>query len=57
LAAIIKSRLGIESELIEGSRGEFTVWVDEKLVAEKGWFRFPSDEKVLSAVREAAAND
>lgn len=40
---------------MEGDRGEFTVWVGERLVAKKGWVRFPSDKKVLSAVREALA--
>ena len=52
-AASIKQELGIEAELIEGGRGEFTVWVDDKLVAEKGWIRFPSDEKIVESVRQA----
>jgi hypothetical protein len=45
--------LGIETELIEGKRGEFTVWVDDEIVAEKGWIRFPSDEKVVESVKQA----
>jgi hypothetical protein len=45
--------LGVDAELIEGGRGEFTVWVDGRKVAEKGWIRFPSDEKIVSAVKEA----
>jgi len=49
--------LGVEPELIEGSRGEFAVWVGERRVAEKGWLRFPSDEKVLAAMRQALAVD
>jgi hypothetical protein len=53
VAAKIKSELGVEAELIEGDRGEFTVWVGERQVARKGWLRFPSDAKVLAAVREA----
>ena len=57
VAAIIKSELGVESELTEGNRGEFTVWVGEKQVAQKGWIRFPSNEKVLEAVRQALALD
>ena len=52
-AASIKKELGIETELIEGKRGEFTVWVDDKIVAEKGWIRFPSDEKVVESVKQA----
>jgi len=57
VAAIIKNKLGIESELTEGNRGEFTVWVGEQQVAQKGWLRFPSDEKVLAAVQQALAID
>lgn len=57
MAAILKSELGVEPELVEGSRGEFTVWVGERRVAQKGWLRFPSDEKVLAAVRQALANE
>jgi len=55
VAAAIKSELGVEPELVEGERGEFTVWVGERQVAQKGWVRFPSDRKVLAAVRQALA--
>jgi hypothetical protein len=48
-AALIKNRLGVESELMEGNRGEFTVWVGDQQVAQKGWIRFPPDEKILEA--------
>ncbi len=57
MAAIIKSEVGVEPELIEGNRGEFTTWVGERQVAQKGWIRFQSDEKVLPAVRQALAID
>jgi hypothetical protein len=50
---MIKSELGVEAELVEGNRGEFTVWVGEREVAQKGWLRFPPDAKVLAAVRQA----
>lgn len=55
MAELIKRELGIEAELVGGNRGEFTVWVGERLVAKKGWVRFPSEQKVLSAVRQALA--
>jgi hypothetical protein len=32
---------------------EFTVWVGDELVAQKGWIRFPSDQRILEAVRSA----
>ncbi len=54
---MIKRELGVEAELIEGNRGEFTVWVGERQVAQKGWFRFPPDAKVLAAVQQTLAID
>ena len=55
MAELIKRELGVEPELIEGDRGEFTVWVGDRVVAKKGWVRFPPDSKVLSEVRQALA--
>jgi hypothetical protein len=56
VAELIKRELGTEPVLVEGDRGEFTVWVGDRLVAKKGWVRFPPDQRVLSAVREALAH-
>jgi hypothetical protein len=53
VADLIKRELGVHPVLIEGDRGEFSVWVDNQIVAKKGWLRFPSDQKVLTAVRHA----
>lgn len=53
MAELITRELGVEPELVEGDRGEFTVWVGDRVVAKKGWVRFPPDEKVLSGVRQA----
>jgi len=55
VAALLKKELGAEVETTGGGRGEFTVWVGEELVARKGMLRFPSDQKVLDAVRAALA--
>ena len=55
MADLLKKELNVETELIEGDRGEFTVWVADKVVAKKGWLGFPDDEKVLAAVRDAFA--
>lgn len=55
MAELIRRELGVESELEEGERGEFTVWVGDRVVAKKGWVRFPSDRRVLSAVQQALA--
>jgi len=50
---LLKKELGVDAETTGGKTGEFTVWVDDRRVAQKGWFRFPPDEKVLEAVRAA----
>ena len=55
MAELLRRELGVKAELVEGERGEFTVWVGDRMVAKKGWVRFPADQKVLSAVRQALA--
>jgi len=51
VAAALKKELGVDAEIVGGDRGEFTVWVDDAVVARKGWIRFPSNQKVVDAVR------
>ena len=53
MAALIEKETGVEPELIAGGRGEFTVWVGEKQVAQKGPGGFPADDEVLAAVQQA----
>jgi len=54
VAALLKDALGVEADLVEGNRREFTVWVGGAKVAGKNWLRvFPSDESVLGKVRTA----
>lgn len=53
MAALIKKDTGLEPELVEGDRGEFTVWVGEKRVAEKDPLGFPSEKNVVAAVQQA----
>jgi hypothetical protein len=55
VAALILKETGIEPELVEGARGEFTAWVGEARVAQKTALGFPSDDEVLAAVRAAMA--
>ena len=55
MAELLKSELGVEAKLEEGGRGEFTVHVDDRIVAKKGWIQFPQEQQVLSAVRQALA--
>ncbi len=53
MAAVLQSALGVEADLIEGDRGEFTVWVDQRRVALKQNDEFPTEEAVVEAVRSA----
>jgi len=55
VADLLKKELHVETKLIEGDRGEFTVWVNDHVVIKKNWLGFPQDEKVVTAVREALA--
>ena len=48
---MLREQLGVQVRLAEGRPGEFSVWVDETKVAEKGWLLFPSRAAVLEAVR------
>ena len=52
-AAAIKKELGLDAELVEGDRGEFSVWVGDQKVAQKRWLRFPSDQTITTADGEA----
>lgn len=53
MAALIHDETGVNPEVVEGARGEFTVWVGDEQVAQKGAAGFPSELEVLSAVRQA----
>jgi hypothetical protein len=53
VAAVLEEALGEKAELVEGTRGEFTVWVGEDQVAGKDANGIPSEQKVLAAVRSA----
>lgn len=55
MAAAIKKDTGIDPELVEGSRGEFTVWVGGEVVARKDANGFPTEDDALAAVRQALA--
>ncbi len=50
---MIKERLKLETELVEGARGEFTVWVGDRKVAEKDANGFPAETVIVEAVRAA----
>jgi len=53
VAALIKQETQLDTDLEPGSRGEFTVWVDGKKVAEKSRTGFPSEPALIGAVTHA----
>ena len=53
MAALIKESLGADSRLEPGGRGELTVWVDGRKVAEKSRTGFPADGSLVEAVKTA----
>lgn len=55
MAAQLKQDLGLEAELVVGNSGEFTVWVDDRKIAEKSMGRFPEAHAVVSAVKSISA--
>jgi predicted Rdx family selenoprotein len=51
VADAIKADLGLETTLIGGAKGEFTVWVGDEIVAEKENGEFPASAHVVAQVR------
>jgi hypothetical protein len=49
VAALIKDEVGVDAELVEGARGEFTVWIGDETVARKD----SSDSEIVASVRKA----
>ena len=47
----MKKDLGVDTELVTGNAGEFTVWVDGVNVIEKQHGKFPEPGDVVAAVR------
>lgn len=52
---MIKQDLGADADLEPGGRGELSVWVDGKKVAEKSFRGFPADAELVESVRKALA--
>ena len=53
MAALIKQDAGAGADLEPGGRGELSVWVDGKKIAEKTMRGFPGDAEVLRSVKSA----
>ena len=57
MAAELKRSVGVDAVLRIGNSGEFTVWIDDKLVAEKRSGKFPSPEECVAAVKAQLAQE
>ena len=56
MAALIESQIGVSPDIVEGNRGEFSVWVDGQCVAKKdAAIGFPTDDEILKAVSGSLA--
>ena len=53
MAEALKKEPGLQVEPIDGNRGEFTVLLDGRVVAEKKGDSLPPVDDVLAAVRKA----
>jgi predicted Rdx family selenoprotein len=55
VAARLAADLRAETDIVVGRRGEFTILVDGRAVAEKDRHGFPTDDAIVAAVRQALA--
>lgn len=55
MAALIKQESGMDADLEPGGRGELSVWVDGKKIADKTMRGFPADADLLKNVKDALA--
>ena len=53
MAALIKDATGVEPDVVEGARSEFSIRVGDRVVAEKSRTGFPADADIIAAVRRA----
>ena len=49
MADLLKQELQLDTKLVPGATGEFTVWINGTKVAEKGVDGFPTEPEVLRA--------
>jgi hypothetical protein len=56
VAAALKREPGVQVQLVDGDKGEFTVLVDGRKVAGQGE-NMPSVEEVLATVRKAKPSE
>lgn len=55
MAAQLKKDLDIDTALVVGNSGEFTIWIDGAQLVDKQWPKFPEPKDVVAAVRARLA--
>ena len=50
---MLKDAVGVDAELVEGARGEFSIRLGERIVAQKSPRGFPPDAEIVARVKEA----
>lgn len=53
MAALIEQATGLAATIEVGGRGELSVWVEDRKVAEKSYRGFPTDDELVAAVKAA----
>lgn len=53
MAAELRKEQGLDVQVVDGGKGEFTVTVDGRTVAEKRGDAMPGPEEIKSAIRSA----
>ena len=53
MAALITQQLNLDTELEPGARGEFSIWVDGKKIAEKTRTGFPTEAEIVEQIKAA----
>ena len=56
MAAALRNEPGVQVDVTDGSRGEFTVLVDGREVVRKDGDALPAENEVVAAVRNAGAH-
>jgi len=52
VAALIKQETGLDAAIEVGGRGELSVWVNDRKIAQKDHKGFPADAALLARIRE-----
>ena len=53
MAAVLKRELDLDTKLVPGGVGEFTIWVRGKKIAEKDFNGFPGESDILKRAEQA----